>query len=40
MLRPASTRWFEVLCPRSEGVHAVAELAATGAVEVEVRSVP
>jgi V/A-type H+-transporting ATPase subunit I len=37
MLRPASTRWFEVLCPRSEGVHAVAELAATGAVEVEVR---
>ena len=37
-LRPASTRWFEVLCPRSEGIHAVAELAATGAVEVEVRS--
>jgi V/A-type H+-transporting ATPase subunit I len=37
MLRPASTRWFEVLCPRSEGVHAVAELAATGAVEVELR---
>lgn len=37
MLRPASTRWFEVLCPRSEGVHTVAELAATGAVEVEVR---
>jgi V/A-type H+/Na+-transporting ATPase subunit I len=37
ILRPASTRWFEVLCPRSEGVHTVAELAATGAVEVEVR---
>ncbi len=37
MLRPASTRWFEVLCPRSEGVHTVAELAATGAIEVEVR---
>ncbi len=37
MLRPASTRWFEVLCPRGEGVHTLAELAATGAVEVEVR---
>jgi V/A-type H+-transporting ATPase subunit I len=37
MLRPASTRWFEVLCPRSEGVHTLAELAATGAVEVEIR---
>ena len=36
-LRPASTRWFEVLCPRSESVHTAAELAATGAVEVEVR---
>jgi V/A-type H+-transporting ATPase subunit I len=38
MLRPASTRWFEVLCHRSEGVHTVAQLAATGAVEVEVRA--
>jgi V/A-type H+-transporting ATPase subunit I len=38
MLRSASTRWFEVLCPRSEGVHTVAELAATGAVEVELRA--
>lgn len=37
MLRPASTRWFEVLCPRSEGVRAVAELARTGAVEIEIR---
>ncbi len=37
MLRPASTRWFEVLCPRSQSVHTVAELARTGAVEVEVR---
>lgn len=37
MLRPASTRWFEVLCPRRESVRAVAELAATGAVEIEVR---
>ncbi|MEA3278388.1 MAG: V-type ATPase 116kDa subunit family protein [Pseudomonadota bacterium] len=38
MLRPASTRWFEVLCPRAESVRAVAELARTGSVEVEVRS--
>jgi V/A-type H+-transporting ATPase subunit I len=38
MLRPASTRWFEVLCPRSESVRTVAELARTGAVEIEVRS--
>jgi len=37
MLRPASTRWFEVLCARSESVPTVAELAATGAVEVEIR---
>ncbi len=37
MLRPAATRWFEVLCPRSESVRTVAELALTGAVEVEVR---
>jgi len=37
MLRPASTRWFEVLCARSDAVRAVAALAATGAVEVEVR---
>lgn len=37
MLRPAATRWFEVLCPRDEGVRAVAELAGTGAVETQVR---
>jgi V/A-type H+-transporting ATPase subunit I len=37
MLRAATTRWFEVLCPRSESVHVVAELARTGAVETEVR---
>jgi V/A-type H+-transporting ATPase subunit I len=37
MLRPTSTRWFEVLCPRSESVRAVAELARTGAVQTEVR---
>jgi V/A-type H+-transporting ATPase subunit I len=37
MLRPASTRWFEVLCARADAVRAVAALAATGAVEVEVR---
>ena len=37
MLRPAATRWFEVLCPRSESVRTVAELALTGAVEIEVR---
>jgi V/A-type H+-transporting ATPase subunit I len=37
MLRPASTRWFEVLCPRSESVRTVAELSRTGAVQVEVR---
>jgi V/A-type H+-transporting ATPase subunit I len=37
MLRPAATRWFEVLCPRSESVRTVAELALTGAVEIQVR---
>ncbi len=37
MLRPASTRWFEVLCPRAESVRTVAALAATGAIEIEVR---
>ncbi len=37
MLRPATTRWFEVLCPRTESVRAVAELAGTGAVETEIR---
>ncbi|MFZ0790267.1 MAG: V-type ATPase 116kDa subunit family protein, partial [Chromatiaceae bacterium] len=37
MLRSASTRWFEVLCPRAESVRTVAALASTGAVEVEVR---
>jgi len=38
MLRSASTRWFEVLCPRAESVAAVAALAATGAVELEIRA--
>ena len=37
MLRPATTRWFEVLCPRRESVRVVVGLAATGAVETEVR---
>ena len=37
MLRPVSTRWFEVLCPRRESVRAVAELAGTGAVQTQVR---
>ncbi len=37
MLRTAATRWFEVLCPRGESVRTVAELALTGAVEIEVR---
>ncbi len=37
MLRPASTRWFEVLCPRRESVRTVTELARTGAVEIEIR---
>jgi V/A-type H+-transporting ATPase subunit I len=37
MLRPASTRWFEVLCPRRESVRTLTELARTGAVEVEIR---
>ena len=37
MLRPACTRWFEVLCARPDAVRAVAALAATGTVEVEVR---
>jgi V/A-type H+/Na+-transporting ATPase subunit I len=38
MLRPLATRWFEVLCPRSESVRTLAELARTGAVELELRS--
>jgi V/A-type H+-transporting ATPase subunit I len=38
MLRSASTRWFEVLCPRADGVRTVTALAATGAVELEVRA--
>jgi V/A-type H+-transporting ATPase subunit I len=37
MLRPLATRWFEVLCPRSEAVRTLAELARTGAVELELR---
>ena len=37
MLRPASTRWFEVICPRRESVRTVSDLARTGAVEIEVR---
>ncbi len=37
MLRPASTRWFEVLCPRAESVRTVTTLASTGAIEIEVR---
>ena len=37
MLRPASTRWLEVLCARADAVRAAAALARTGAVEIEVR---
>jgi V/A-type H+-transporting ATPase subunit I len=37
MLRPASTRWLEVLCARPDAVRAIAALAATGAMEAEVR---
>jgi len=37
MLRPASTRWFEVLCPRAESVRTVTTLASTGTIEIEVR---
>ena len=37
MLRPVSTRWFEVLCARADAVRAAAALARTGAVEIEVR---
>ncbi|MFY9972613.1 MAG: ATPase, partial [Chromatiaceae bacterium] len=37
MLRPASTRWFEVLCPRAQSVRTVNALASTGAIEIEVR---
>ncbi len=37
MLRPVATRWFEVLCPRVESVRTLAELARTGAVELELR---
>jgi V/A-type H+-transporting ATPase subunit I len=37
MLRPVATRWFEVLCPRREAVRTLAELARTGAVELELR---
>lgn len=37
MFRPAATRWFEVLVPRAEGVHTLAELARTGAVQLELR---
>jgi V/A-type H+-transporting ATPase subunit I len=38
MLRPLATRWFEVLCPRNEGVRTLAELAQTGAIELELRA--
>jgi len=37
MLRPVETRWIEVLCPRDESVRTLAELARTGAVELELR---
>ncbi|MCF7985514.1 MAG: ATPase [Thiohalocapsa sp.] len=37
MLGSAATRWFEVLCPRTESVRTLAELAQTGAVELELR---
>lgn len=37
MLRPIGARWLEVLCGRGDAVRTLAILAATGAVEVEVR---
>ena len=37
MLHPVATRWFEALCPRAESVRTLAELARTGAVELELR---
>ena len=37
MLRPAETRWLEVLCPREEIVRTLVELARTGAVQLELR---
>ncbi|MBK1730741.1 ATPase [Thiococcus pfennigii] len=37
MLRPQAARWLEVLCSRRDGVRTVATLAATGALEVELR---
>lgn len=37
MLQASPARWFEVLCSRREGVRTVAQLAASGAVELEVR---
>ena len=37
MWRPLSTHWFEVLCPRDESVRILAELARTGAIELESR---
>ena len=35
MLRPVATRWLEVLCPRGASIRVLAELARTGAVEVD-----
>jgi len=37
MMRPRPARWFEVLCPRADSARLVGSLAATGAVEIEVR---
>jgi V/A-type H+-transporting ATPase subunit I len=37
MFRAQATRWLEVLCPRSESVRTIAELARTGSLELEPR---
>jgi len=38
MFRARATRWFEVLCPRSESMRTIAELARTGSLELELRT--
>ena len=39
MLRALPTRWLEVLCPRSESVRTLAELARSGSIELELSEV-
>ncbi len=38
MLRPRPAHWFEVMCPRGDGPRLVRALAATGAIEIEMRA--